>query len=210
MPLPEPRADATGRALPGYYNDLALSLAHAWAMLGRGAADRRSGFHTPAVATVDGAGAPSQRVMVLRAADAGTRTLRLHTDQRSAKLQHIARQPRVSLLFYDAHAKLQLRVSAAATVHANTDVAAQAWAASRPQSRLCYEQAVAPGEPVVSPLPELAVDKRFAAADDGWANFAVLLVTVDAIEWLYLAIEGHRRARWEWRDGDWQGTWMAP
>ena len=47
--------DATRiRALPGFYNDLDASLAHAWAMIGRGVADRRSAFHTPVVATVDG------------------------------------------------------------------------------------------------------------------------------------------------------------
>jgi hypothetical protein len=54
------------------------------------------------------------------------------------------------------------------------------------------------------------VDRRFAAADDGQKNFAVLMATVDRVEWLYLAIEGHRRARWTWSEGGWQGTWLAP
>ena len=74
------------RVLPGFYNNLDGSLAHAWAMIGRGVADRRSAFHTPVVATVDETGAPSQRVMVLRAADSAARTLRLHTDQRFGKV----------------------------------------------------------------------------------------------------------------------------
>jgi hypothetical protein len=199
-----------GRALPGYYNDLDASLAHAWAMIGRGVADRRSAFHTPVVATVDETGAPSQRVMVLRAADGARRLLRLHTDARSQKLVQIAGQPRISLLFYDVGAKLQLRVAAHATVHAGDEVSASAWAASLPQSRLCYEQVVAPGAPIPQPMPELPADRRFAVADEGLENFAVLRATVDSIEWLYLAIEGHRRARWDYADGGWRGTWLAP
>jgi pyridoxine/pyridoxamine 5'-phosphate oxidase len=198
------------RALPGFYNDLDGSLAHAWAMLGRGVADRRSAFHTPVVATIDETGAPSQRVMVLRAADIATRTLRLHTDLRSEKLVHIAEQPRVSLAFYDANAKLQLRLGAHACIHAQDSIADQAWLNSRPQSRLCYEQAIAPGAPVAAPLPELPGNARVAHTDNGRLNFAVLIIVIDTIEWLYLAIEGHRRARWVWKDDRWQGTWLAP
>lgn len=210
MSTHEPRSDATHRTLPGYYNDLQGSLEHAWAMMVRGAGDRRSGFHTPSVATVDEAGEPSQRVMVLRAADPVQRTLRLHTDVRSQKFAHIGRQPRVSVLFYDAHAKLQLRIGARGTLHTGDDVARAAWAASRAQSRLCYEQGLAPGAEVDAPLPELPVDRRFAAADDGQKNFAVLMAVVDRVEWLYLAIEGHRRARWTWSEGGWRGSWLAP
>lgn len=210
MSITDPRAVAQHRVLPGYYNDLEGSLDYAWAMMVRGSADRRSGFHTPAVATVDEAGEPAQRVMVLRAADPVARTLRLHTDVRSQKFTHIGRQPRVSVLFYDAHAKLQLRIGAGGHLHTGDEVAHAAWASSRPQGRLCYEQGLAPGALVAAPLPALPVDQRFAAADDGWKNFAVLLAHVDRIEWLYLAIEGHRRARWDRRDGEWQGTWLAP
>jgi pyridoxine/pyridoxamine 5'-phosphate oxidase len=198
------------RGLPGFYDDLSASLGHAWAMLSRGAADRRAAFHTPVVATVDETGAPSQRVMVLRAAEPDLRRLRLHTDLRSDKLRHLARNPRMSLNFYDVGAKLQLRVSGAGCVHAGDAVWQAAWAGSKPQSRLCYEQLEAPGSQIAAPLPGLPVDKRYALADDGAANFAVLVVTVDAVEWLYLAIEGHRRARWNWTDGSWEGTWLAP
>jgi pyridoxamine 5'-phosphate oxidase len=202
--------DGRGRSLPGFYNDLDGSLAHAWAMIGRGVADRRFAFHTPVVATVDQAGGPCQRVMVLRAADGAARSLRLHTDARSEKLAHIAEQPRISLAFYDVGEKLQLRVGGHARVHQRDETAREAWLQSRPQSRLCYEQPVAPGASVDKPLPELPVDARFATSDDGQQNFAVLMVIVDTIEWLYLAIEGHRRARWAWHGDRWQGTWLAP
>lgn len=197
-------------ALPSHYDNLEGSLKHAWALIARGAADRKSAFHTPVVATVNEIGWPSQRVMVLRAAHVESRTLRLHTDQRSAKLRHLEGQPRMSLLFYDAQEKLQLRLEGNAQVHRSDGVAHEAWLASLPQSRLCYEQSEAPGTPIDTLPAELPVDQRFAATDAGEKNFAAIVVTVERLEWLYLAIEGHRRASWDWRDGDWHGSWLAP
>jgi pyridoxamine 5'-phosphate oxidase len=201
---------ASNRELPPYYNDLDGSSAHAWAMLVRGAADRRAAFHSPVVATADERGEPSQRVMVLRAVDVPRRTLRFHSDLRSAKLNHLKQQPRASVLAYDGHAKLQLRMGAVVSVHHSDEVAKAAWTATRPQGRLCYEQAVAPGQPIAAPLPELPAQARTATGDDGTANFAVLILTVDSLEWLYLATEGHRRAHWCWDGAAWQGQWLAP
>jgi pyridoxamine 5'-phosphate oxidase len=211
MTTPEPPAKANPqRALPGYYNDLDASLEHAWAMLVRGVSDRRAAFHTPVVATVDERGEPSQRVMVLRAVDPAARLLRFHTDVRSHKLRQLERNPRVTVLFYDTGTKLQLRVGARAELHINTDASAAAWAKSAKQSRLCYEQTVPPGKPIATPLPEWPPEQRFAAGDDGKENFAVLHLTADSIEWLYLAIEGHRRAHWCWDGKAWVGSWLAP
>ena len=41
-------------------------------------------------------------------------------------------------------------------------------------------------------------------------NFAVILVTIDRLDWLRLARETHRRAGFTW-DGDMvRGTWLVP
>lgn len=206
----EQKSAAHARGIPAFYNDLGASLDHAWAMLARGAADRRAAFHTPVVATIDDDGGPSQRVMVLRAAHPHLRSLRLHTDIRSGKIRHLERNRRVSLNFYDVGAKLQLRVTGTARIHAADEIARAAWVTSRPQGRLCYEQQEPPGSMILVPLAELPVDRRYAVADDGLVNFAVVIVEVDAVEWLYLAIEGHRRASWMWNGNAWEGSWLAP
>lgn len=75
------------RHLPGHYNGLDASLDHAWTMLVRGADDRRAAFHTPVRNTRHGDGAPDARTVVLRAADAVTRQLRIHTDLRCVKVR---------------------------------------------------------------------------------------------------------------------------
>ncbi|MFD0935936.1 pyridoxamine 5'-phosphate oxidase, partial [Methylobacterium trifolii] len=44
--------------LPAFYDDLDASLAELWRLLADGVGRNGSAFHTPALATVDGAGRP--------------------------------------------------------------------------------------------------------------------------------------------------------
>lgn len=190
---------------PTFFDDLDATRTHAWALLARGVADRRSGFHTPTLVTVSLDSAPDARTVVLRACNVQERTLRFHTDARSGKVAEIAREPRVLVHAYDFKSKAQIRLEGRARVmDATSDVARTAWAASHEMSRLCYAQACPPGAPIEAPeLGEL----RDA---DGERNFNVILVEITAFEWLYLFHAGHRRARFEWTSGEWRGRWLAP
>jgi pyridoxamine 5'-phosphate oxidase len=188
----------------GPQDDLADTLNAAFALLQRGVADRRCGFRTPSLATVDATGAPRQRIVVLRGFDGAARMVRVHTDRRSAKAGELARDPRVCLLGYDAGARVQIRLTGRATLHRSDGVADAAWRDSQPSSRRCYAAADAPGASVRSP-PAAPDD-----ADAGRANFLVLLLCFDQLEWLWLAAEGHRRALFGWRGDAMDATWLAP
>lgn len=185
-------------------DDLNQTLASAFDMLSRGVSERRSAFHTPGLATIGLDGAPAVRVVVLRGFDAAARVVRIHTDLRGKKVAEMLRDPRVSLLFYDPQAAVQVRLGGAVTVHADDPVADAGWAASRPASRMCYAIDPAPGSEVPSP-PPAPVD-----ADAGRTNFAVLRVVFESLEWLWLSVEGHRRAAFDLRDGKWAGRWLVP
>lgn len=181
------------------------ALAQAFALLARGVADRRSPFHTPALATLGADGAPSLRTVVLRAFDASARRLRIHTDRRSAKAAEILAEPRVMLHGYDSGARVQLRLGATATLHLDDPVAHEAWAASREMSRLTYATAHPPGTEVQAPP---AVPAEVAAAR---GNFAVVMLRMDSLDWLLLAHVGHRRARFAWdMAGRLTARWVAP
>ncbi len=197
------------RPQPPFYDDLGATLAEAWRLLKRGVADRRSGFHTPALATLGSDGAPSVRTVVLRAADPATRTLRFHTDIRSAKFEEIGAEPRVAMHFYDAGKKIQLRVSGLASRHRSDRLAGLAWDATRPFSRLCYQAELAPGEVVVRP-PVSRMDANAEVTALARDNFAAVSVAIREIEWLYLAAQGHRRARFAWQADQLQADWLAP
>ncbi len=194
--------------LPPFYDDLAGCLAEAWRRLEEGAA-HQSGFHTPALATLGRDGAPRLRTVVLRGVDRTVRALRIHCDARSDKAAEIAADPRAALHAYDAGAKIQVRIEGTARLHGGDAVARDAWAASRPMSRLCYGAMPGPG----TPLPEgsaYALPEDEAAVEAGFSEFRVVVLTAARLDFLYLARQGHRRALFTW-DGEGQrATWLAP
>lgn len=176
-----------------------------------GAKRRKSALHTPVVGTADG----HLRVMVLREFDPETHTLRFHTDARSPKCAAISQDPAVSVLAYDAEAKVQIRMRGVGRVESHGPVAEAAWLASTTFARRCYLAESAPsslaGQPV-SGLPDWAegitpTEDDVAPARD---NFAVLLVKVEKFDWLYLANTGHRRAQITPQGGGYSGEWLVP
>jgi pyridoxine/pyridoxamine 5'-phosphate oxidase len=188
-----------------------------WKRLGRAAKDRRSAMHTPVVATIGADGAPNQRVMVLRAFDPAQCLLRFHTDSRAAKVADLAKGAAVSVLFYDAQAKRQFRLTGTAWTETDTALADHAWSASTLFARRCYLADPAPGTVSAMPVSGLAADiegrvpadeAEVAAARE---NFAILLARIERIEFLHLAHTGHRRAMFHaGPEGAWTGQWLVP
>jgi pyridoxamine 5'-phosphate oxidase len=192
------------QSLPSFYNDLAASLDMAWLLWGRGTADRHSGFHTPVVTSVDQDGNPQARTMILRAVDREARTMRFHTDVRSAKMLHWKFKSRVCVLGYDASKKIQLRVDGRVNLHTDDAVAEKAWRSSRPESRAAYGVKNAPGHAVGAPSDAPQSNEQ------GRENFAVAMVEVESLEWTYLSAEGNRRAIFSWQNGEFTSNWLQP
>jgi hypothetical protein len=189
------------------------TLAEAFLLLARGVADRRHAFHTPTLATLGEDGAPAARTLVLRGFDAASRTLRLHSDARAAKVAELAAEPRAALHLYDPGAAIQLRLAGRVTLHRQDSVADAAWAGSRDFSRMCYAIQPSPGTPCTVP-PTAPTDPQA-----GRDAFCVLLFGMTQLEFLHLASAGHRRARFTWPPeaptggltGDTcQSTWLVP
>ena len=185
-----------------------------WKRLGRGAADRRSPFHTPVVGSTDAQGHVQQRVMVLRNVNPASASIRFHTDFRSAKVAKAA-AGRVAVLGYDAGAKIQIRANGAAAIVTEGPEVEAAWSATSPSGRRSYLTTNAPGtfsDVATSGLAE-AITTRLPTLEEtlpGRTNFCLLVVTLDMLEWLHLAHSGHRRAAFA-RDGaDWYGHWLVP
>lgn len=193
-----------------FRDDLDVALAEIWRRLARGAADRRSGFHTVQLATLGLDGAPRVRTVVLRGAEAAAGRLRIHTDTRSAKWAELAAEPRVELHAYDARAKLQLRLRGLAQAQDSGPLADAAWAATGPGSRRIYAGALAPGAALTDPAAADPQDATADGADDGRARFAAILLAPERIEWLWLASGGHRRAVHERGAAGWTGRWLVP
>jgi pyridoxamine 5'-phosphate oxidase len=188
-------------------NDFDQALDSIWALLGRGVADRRHGFHHPAIATLGLDGAPRNRIVVLRGAERARSSIRFHTDQRSTKCAELARDPRASALFYDEGDRVQLRVEGRAVLHSTDAIADAAWQSSQRMSRVCYGTMPAPGSFLESPsgfaLP--SEDEQIAA---GRSNFVAVVIAIERIEWLFLHSGGHRRAMFDVTQGT--ARWLVP
>jgi 3-hydroxyisobutyrate dehydrogenase len=177
----------------------------------RAARDRKSAMHTPAVVTSD----VDARTMVLREFDSTAWTLRFHTDARAHKVAPVEADPRMAVLFYDKGAKIQIRARGRGAILRDAPLADKAWDTGSNFARRCY-MGDGPGAPSAAPTsglpPEFeGIEPTDAQLEPARANFAVLLVTLEQLDWLYLAHPGHRRARFG-RDaaGEWRGGWIAP
>lgn len=196
-------------ALPSFYDDLDGFRAEGWRCLADGVGHRHSPFHTPSLATVDAAGRPRLRTVVLRAAEAGAGALRFHCDRRSDKAREIAENGLAALHVYDGRAKLQLRVEGRARLHLDDALADAAWAAALTMSRVCYGVEPAPGTALARgdayAMPDEDPDARL-----GRENFCAVVFTAERLDLLYLDRRGHRRAVFSREGEGWMGTWVAP
>jgi len=194
-----------------------------WQLAGRSAAEVwqlvaaelmaavRSGrhpFHLVTLATLGPDGSPRARTVVLRGFDGAAREIRFHTDARSPKAAELARDGRVALHWYDPAGRLQIRITAVATLYHNDAVTRQAWEAAAPMSRGCYTSPAAPG----TPLPEVPPAPPPVGPSDplGLANFAVVCCRFDTVELLALHAAGHQRLRLDLGGPEPLATILAP
>ena len=192
-------------------------LSKIFAMLTRGAADRKSPLHTPTVATVGADKSPSMRVVVLRKFLTDERSLIFHTDSRSPKIAELRADSRISWLFYHQAEKMQFRIFGTATVHETADDALKLkqWQATWAFGRRCYMGA-APSRiaaEATSGMPAEYENREptIAESEIGFPNFAVISTKIVSIDCLELYVTGHRRSLFRWNaNGELETNWLTP
>jgi Pyridoxamine 5'-phosphate oxidase len=93
--------------------------------VGKAARTPGNAWRTPVLATAGDSG--GGRAVVLRQSVEDSRELTFHTDLRAPKVSALRTSPWVTWVFYEPRTQVQLRVRAAATIHAGDAVAAEAW-----------------------------------------------------------------------------------
>jgi 3-hydroxyisobutyrate dehydrogenase len=183
-----------------------------WNRLVTGAIKSRNPFHTPSVATLS-KGEVSMRTVVLRKALLLERELRFHTDVRSIKWDDLLINPAISALFYDGDERIQLRIKGKAVLHHGNDITAKAWETTTLSSRKCYLTLHSPSSFTDSSTSGLSKDieqEKFTLLESeaGYANFGIVSIHVQSIDWLWLNHAGHRRAFFDYEKESYQ--WMIP
>ena len=173
-----------------------------WRALAEAAASPGSPLRTPTLATVAADGSAQARTVVVRSA--APPELTLHTDARSPKVEQLRRDPRAALSFWDPERQVQIRAVGRCERELDADAIAEAWKQVPASNRLNYRTALPPGSPVPS------ADAVDHADGDGGEQFALLIFTVDELDWLWLDRGGHKRCRFDLRGLQATRQWLVP
>ena len=198
--------------IPNYYNNIDLILDEIWSLLQRGVADRNEDFRLPVVivSTTDSA---EGRIVVLRGAFKDKNILRFHTDFRSSKIKSLKENKKIYFVFYNKKRKIQVRAEGIAIVHKDNEITKEAWTKTQMMSRKCYLSPQAPGDFINDSASDLSKDMgneipTYEQSEIGYKNFCVIESKIKSFEWLYLASQGHRRAKFMLDEN--KSTWLVP
>ena len=198
--------------LPAYYEDLKEIKKKIWSMLDDAVTNRGSQFRIPVFVCGDQKDFDG-RIVVLRKSDQSNNLLQFHSDIRSEKIPKLKNNKNASMLFYDKQEKIQVRIKAECTINHDNEVTKKSWLKTGHMSRKCYLVDNGPGRESPTPTsglkPELDnFEFTMEKSEEGYKNFSVIQCKIKSIEWLYLAVKGHRRARFEVDNN--KEYWLVP
>ena len=175
-----------------------------WPTLVRASVDRKHPWRVVGLSTT-GADGPMSRQVILRKVFPEQRQLLFFTDSRSGKVQELAHDNRVALLFWNPSHQLQLRAVGTAYLETDDSVLNGYWANVPEYARQDYATLSAPGTALHD--GPVATDLNIARA-----HFVVLKVTVHTLDCLELGREGHTRTRLLWHEETqaWQSGAVVP
>ena len=198
--------------IPNYYNNIDLILDEIWSLLQRGVADRNEDFRLPVV-IVSATDSAEGRIVVLRGAFKEKNILRFHTDFRSSKIKSLKENKKIYFVFYNKKRKIQVRAEGIAIIHKDNEITKEAWTKTQMMSRKCYLSPQAPGDFINDSASDLSKDMgneipTYEQSEIGYKNFCVIESKIKSFEWLYLASQGHRRAKFMLDEN--KSTWLVP
>ena len=196
------------------YTDLDGCFRDIWNKLYRGTVERANPFRLATVATTNGKIADC-RTVVLRTMDSKKGILTCWTDVRSSKVADLKLFPNMSWCFWSKNQSLQVRISGNTQVEHLSDASRQIWNNIPPVNRKDYCANTAPG----NNLKEGGTHPDWWGKEEqmtseitnyGFENFAVINTKIENIDMLHLHREGHQRASFVLKMGEWKKSWTVP
>ncbi len=195
------------------FNSLDAYLDQCWRLLLNGATKKNDPLRFPVLGTAQNDVA-HLRIVVLRKVEQAQRQLIFYTDVRSAKVAHFQQHPHLTSLFYHPKKQVQIRTEGSVRLHMQDELATSHWSRLPISLRKPYAPLDLPGSASQTPsdgTPDFWHPEMDSSATEyAFANFALVVCTVDRIEALLLHPEGHQRAQFSWTGGHWQNTWLIP
>ena len=197
---------------PAYYENFKEIKKKIWSMLDDAVTNGSSTFRIPVFICGDQKDFDG-RIVVLRKSDQSNNLLQFHSDIRSEKIPKLKNNKNASILFYDKEEKIQVRLKVECTINHDNEITKKSWSKTGHMSRKCYLIDNGPGTESPNPTsglkPELDnFEFTMKQSEEGYKNFTVVQCKIKSIEWLYLAANGHRRARFELDSN--KEYWLVP
>lgn len=171
------------------------------AELQNGVSKKGHPFRYGTLGTVSLAGMPEIRTVVLRQVTHDFK-LRIYTDSRSKKIEHLLQHPRASLLFYHPKKLLQIQVAGAATIITDPTELQRYYSGVQPASKKDYTTVAAPGMPISNP------DAVAYLKDTHY--FTIIEIAPIALEFLQLKRPNHIRIAFDKKESNWEGQFINP
>lgn len=167
-----------------------------WQQLAAAPGDRKHAWRTPVLATIDGEAADA-RTVILREVDARQKQLLIYTDERAGKVRQLLNHPLGTLVMWSPALGWQLRCRVRLAVEMSGLASSSRWARVKlSPAAQDYLSPLPPG----APLDSLAPPGHSAVQRD---YFSVIDAAVEAMDWLELHPDGHRRAVFDSRGARW-------
>ena len=163
-------------------------LAYIWQQLGRSVVDKKHPFRLVTLSTTEGE-QPFSRIIVLRGFQPENRKIYFYTHYYAPKIRHIEANPSIELLLYHPKRMHQLRIKGTATVHYKDSLALEHWS-KIPEFRQFEYEGPIPGTPIEN-------NGLKPIQNDDPPFFAVIVGTIDSLDWLELGRQGHVRVQFQ-------------
>lgn len=187
---------------------LASVLDDTWQQIAKGAGAGHSPLTLWQLATVNEAGHPQLRMVVLRAfTQHPCPIITFHTDIRSAKIAELLACPQCAINAWDPDRQIQYRCTGRADVQQHGEQKEALWQQARSHSRRPYMRHQQPGTVIDDPQAQWRDmgDERTALS-----HFCVVNIQLQTIEWLNVAAPEQQRAHFDYAEQQWHGHWLVP
>ncbi len=184
----------------------------AWVQLGSAATDKRSGLRYVSLCSVDTAGHPQARLVVLRRVETAARTIEFHTDTRSPKWREFAAYPFATVLGFSAEVQLQLRLQGRVRLHGpGSMLATKAWQNLPHWTRVTYRGGP-PGEETDCETPEELSTCALGDDGEGQSVFGLLVFKAYHLDCFQLGRPANKRSLFAYDEAGTlvSGRWVNP
>jgi len=167
-----------------------------WQQLEAATTDKAHDWRSPVLATVLGDAADA-RTVLLREVAVREKQLLFYTDERAGKVHQLLNHPRGTVVLWSRRLGWQLRCRVRLTLEVSGLAASSRWARIRlTPSAQDYLSPLPPGAPLADVL-------HAGSGAVARAYFAVISAEVEAVDWLELHRDGHRRAVFDAQGARW-------